>query len=49
MSGQIPQSVQTPDAVETRLGTLSFRDGAPSPEAAFFDKSWPPSEMKVVS
>lgn len=34
MSGQIPQSIQTPDTVETRLGTLSFRDGAPSPETA---------------
>ncbi|MDP9143895.1 MAG: DUF1254 domain-containing protein [Actinomycetota bacterium] len=27
-----PQSIQTPDTVETRLGTLSFRDGVPSDE-----------------
>lgn len=29
-----PQSIQTPDTVETRIGALSFRDGAPSPETA---------------
>jgi hypothetical protein len=27
-----PQSILTPDRVETRLGTLSFFDGYPSPE-----------------
>jgi hypothetical protein len=27
-----PASIQTPDTVETRIGTLSFRDGAPSAE-----------------
>jgi hypothetical protein len=25
----IPQAITTPDKVETRLGTLEFRDGAP--------------------
>jgi hypothetical protein len=34
MSDTTPQSIQTPDTVETRLGTLSFRDGAPSAETA---------------
>lgn len=34
MSGQIPRSIQTPDTVKTRLGALSFRDDAPSPETA---------------
>ena len=29
---EVPASVVTPDVVETRLGTLSFRDGAPSTE-----------------
>jgi hypothetical protein len=32
MSDSTPQSIQTPDTVETRLGTLDFRDGAPSAE-----------------
>src|SRR5438034_11660182 len=27
---QIPASITTPDKVETRLGTLEFKDGAPS-------------------
>ncbi|MDP9228974.1 MAG: DUF1254 domain-containing protein, partial [Actinomycetota bacterium] len=27
-----PASIQTPDKVETRIGTLNFRDGAPSAE-----------------
>ena len=31
-SSETPQSIQTPDTVETRLGTLNFRDGAPSAE-----------------
>ena len=26
----VPQSITTPDSVETRLGTLEFKDGAPS-------------------
>ena len=26
----IPPSILTPDKVETRLGTLNFKDGAPS-------------------
>ena len=29
-----PNSITTPDVVETRLGTLQFRDGAPSQETA---------------
>ena len=32
MSKPTPQSIQIADTVETRIGTLSFRDGAPSPE-----------------
>jgi hypothetical protein len=32
MSAPTPQSIQTPDTVETRIGTLNFRDGAPSAE-----------------
>lgn len=34
MSDATPQSIQTPDTVETSLGTLTFRDGAPSAETA---------------
>ena len=34
MSVATLSSIETPDTVETRLGTLSFRDGAPSPETA---------------
>jgi hypothetical protein len=30
MTPAIPQSLQTPDKVESRLGTLDFKDGAPS-------------------
>jgi len=30
----IPQSIMTPDAVETRLGTLKFFDGVPTQETA---------------
>lgn len=30
----IPKKVTTPDLVETRIGTLQFRDGIPSPETA---------------
>lgn len=30
----IPESIMTPDRVETRLGTLEFFDGLPSPETA---------------
>lgn len=30
----IPPSITTPDAVETTLGTLKFRDGVPSTETA---------------
>ena len=29
---QIPPSITTPDKVETRIGTLEFKDGAPSKE-----------------
>ena len=28
----IPESILTPDKVETRIGTLEFSDGLPSPE-----------------
>ena len=28
----IPESIMTPDKVETRIGTLEFSDGLPSPE-----------------
>jgi hypothetical protein len=34
MSDTTPQSILTPDTVETRLGTLNFRDGAPSADTA---------------
>ncbi|HML94000.1 MAG TPA: DUF1254 domain-containing protein [Thermodesulfobacteriota bacterium] len=30
----IPESITTPDTVETRIGTLEFKDGAPSAETA---------------
>jgi len=30
----IPQAITTPDKVDTRLGTLNFKDGAPSAETA---------------
>ena len=29
-AGDVPQSITTPDEVETRIGTLQFKDGAPS-------------------
>ncbi len=29
-----PESITTPDRVESRLGTLEFEDGAPSPATA---------------
>src|SRR5271165_5102 len=29
-SNDTPRSISTPDRVETRLGTLEFKDGAPS-------------------
>jgi hypothetical protein len=32
VTAQTPQSIQTPDTVETRLGTLNFSDGVPSDE-----------------
>ncbi|MCB1443448.1 MAG: DUF1254 domain-containing protein [Methyloceanibacter sp.] len=31
---EVPQSITTPDSVETRIGTLHFKDGAPSAETA---------------
>src|SRR5271166_6050832 len=31
-SSDTPKSISTPDRVETRLGTLEFKDGAPSKE-----------------
>jgi hypothetical protein len=30
---QIPQAITTPDKVESRIGTLDFKDGAPSAES----------------
>ncbi|PQO30850.1 DUF1254 domain-containing protein [Blastopirellula marina] len=30
--GQVPESITTPDKVETRIGTLDFQDGLPSKE-----------------
>lgn len=30
----IPPSLNTPDRVETRIGTLEFKDGAPTVETA---------------
>ena len=35
---QIPASITTPDTVETRIGTLEFKDGAPS--KATLDKAY---------
>ena len=34
ISEGVPASITTPDTVKTRLGTLEFRDGAPTPETA---------------
>jgi hypothetical protein len=34
VSGATVQSLSTPDQVETRIGTLAFKDGAPSAETA---------------
>ena len=31
---ETPPSLLTPDRVETRIGTLEYRDGAPTPETA---------------
>jgi hypothetical protein len=33
-TGAIPSSLVTPDKVETRIGTLEFKDGAPTVETA---------------
>ena len=33
-SAQIPSSLVTPDKVETRIGTLEFKDGVPTVESA---------------
>ncbi|HMJ03683.1 MAG TPA: DUF1254 domain-containing protein [Conexibacter sp.] len=33
-STTVPASITTPDRTQTRLGTLEFRDGAPTPETA---------------
>ena len=30
----VPASITTPDAVQTRIGTLEFNDGAPTPDTA---------------
>jgi len=31
---EVPKTITTPDKVETRIGTLDFKDGAPTPETA---------------
>ncbi|BCH25982.1 DUF1254 domain-containing protein [Mesorhizobium sp. L-8-3] len=31
---EMPQAITTPDSVETRIGTLTFRDGVPDPDTA---------------
>ena len=31
-SADVPPYITTPDSVDTRIGTLTFRDGAPDPE-----------------
>lgn len=31
-SPDVPTKITTPDTTETRIGTLSFKDGAPDPE-----------------
>ena len=31
-SAKVPPEIQTPDTVQTRIGTLKFIDGAPDPE-----------------
>ena len=30
----VPPSITTPDTVQSRLGTLEFNDGAPTPDTA---------------
>ncbi|MEP0324148.1 MAG: DUF1254 domain-containing protein, partial [Bauldia litoralis] len=30
VSAQMPESISTPDSVDTRIGTLKFNNGAPS-------------------
>ena len=34
MTADVLASITTPDTVQTRLGTLEFDDGAPTPETA---------------
>jgi hypothetical protein len=34
MTPDVPEAISTPDKVETRIGTLEFKDGAPSVETA---------------
>lgn len=41
MSDTAPRSIQTPDTVETRLGTLNFRKG-------FLEIGVEDSEMEIV-
>lgn len=31
---KIPPAITTPDKVQTNIGTLEFKDGAPSPDTA---------------
>ena len=33
-NNKIPESIMTPNKVETRIGTLEFFDGIPNPKAA---------------
>ena len=32
--GQVPPSITTPDKVESSIGTLEYKDGAPSKETS---------------
>ena len=43
----VPPSITTPDTVQSRLGTLEFNDGAPTPDTA--EQSWRPSEIEAYS
>ena len=46
----IPPEITTPDSVETRMGTLEYKDGAPSGEtvATVYDNLdlWRPGEIE---
>jgi hypothetical protein len=46
-AADIPPQITTPDKVETRIGTLEFKDGAPS--AATVDKIYDNLDFKQES